>query len=84
MEVKDRQLGESKERERQCNVRLLESKTQLKDVSDECKRLTGLFSERDSRYNHEVKRMDNEMNRLKGKLCKLLGDKVNTTYLNEN
>ena len=84
MEVKDRQLGESKERERQCNVRLLECKTQLKDVSEECKRLTGLFAERDSRYNHEVKRMENEMSRLKGKLCKLLGDKVNTTCLNES
>ena len=84
MGAKERQLGESKEKERQINVHLLEGKNQLKEATDECKRLTLLFSERDNRYNHEVKRMENEMMRLKARLGKLLGEKVNTTYLNES
>ena len=83
LETKERQLGECKEKERQFSVHLLEGKTQLKDATDECKRLVALLSERDNRYNHEAKRMENEMTRLKGKLAKLLGEKVNTTYLNE-
>ena len=83
IEIKDRQLGESKERERQCNVQFLQSKSQLKEVSDECKRLSSVFAERDSRYSHDVKRIENETCRLKEKLSKMLGEKVNSACLND-
>ena len=84
METKERQLAESKEKERQFSGHLQDGRSQLKEATDECKRLTSLLGERDSRYNHEVKRMENEMLRLKGRLGKLLGEKVNTTYLNDS
>ena len=71
LETKERQLAESKEKERQFNVHLLEGKTQLAKANEECKRLNTLLGERDNRYNHEVKRMENEMLRLKGRLGKL-------------
>ena len=83
IEIKDRQLGESKERERQCNVQILQSKSQLKEVSDECKRLSSVFAERDSRYSHDVKRIENETCRLKEKLSKMLGEKINSACLND-
>ena len=83
LDLKERQLGETKEKERQVDIRFLDCQGQLKDANDECKRLTGLLAERDNRYNHETKRMENETNRLKERLCKLLGERVNTTYVNE-
>ena len=81
--VRNEGLGESKEKERQGNVQILQSKSQLKEVSDECKRLSSVFAERDSRYSHDVKRIENETCRLKEKLSKMLGEKVNSACLND-
>ena len=82
LETKERQISSMEEKERQSNNRILALQSQLKIATDECKRLSFYSTERENRYTHETKRMNNELSRLKEKLSKVLGEKTSLIHGN--
>jgi X breakpoint 2-interacting protein len=72
LEIGRRQAAEAAERERQSGMKLQEERDRLKMTKDENRRLTNALVQRDSQYGHELKRRDQELNKLRERLVRLL------------
>ena len=75
IELKERQVAEANERERQAVVALQEEQCSARDSREQLRKLQALLTEKDSRFGHEVKRKDQEILKLKDRVLKLLADK---------
>ncbi|XP_054645167.1 afadin- and alpha-actinin-binding protein-like isoform X2 [Dunckerocampus dactyliophorus] len=63
------------ERERQLQLKVKSLQNCLKNEKDEIHKLQNIVSSRASQYNHEMKRKERELNKLKERLNQLLADK---------
>ena len=61
-------------REKQAQVASSQLRSDLKMAKDEIKKLSSLVLNREGRYNHEVKKKDQELSRLKERLLKAIND----------
>ena len=76
LDLKERQAAEREERERQAKVLLQNEEDHAIRLKEELRKLNSLMVDRDSRFTHEIKRKDREILKLKERLLKVLGERV--------
>ncbi|XP_038128055.1 afadin- and alpha-actinin-binding protein-like isoform X2 [Cyprinodon tularosa] len=75
VELSKRQNTGLLERERQLHLKLKSLQSSLKNEKDEVQKLQNIISSRACQYNHEMKRRERELNKLRERLNQLLADK---------
>lgn len=74
IEYKERQAADSESRERQTLVMNQKQQADLKLAKEEIKKLSSMVLHRESRFNHEAKKKDQEIAKLKERLLKVIGE----------
>ena len=74
IEYKERQCSDLEAREKQAQAASQQSRGDLKVAKDEIKKLSSLVLNREGRYNHEAKKKDQELARLKERLLKAINE----------
>ena len=72
IEYKERQATDLEGREKQAQVTCTQLRTELKVAKDEIKKLSSLVLNREGRFNHEAKKKDQELSKLKERLLKAM------------
>ena len=72
IEYKERQANDSESRERQALIMNQQLQNELKMAKDEVKKFSSMLLHRETRYNHEAKRKEQEIAKLKERLLKVL------------
>lgn len=74
IEYKERQAADSESRERQTLVINQKLQADLKLAKEEIKKLSSMVLHRETRFNHEAKKKDQEIAKLKERLLKVIGE----------
>jgi len=75
LELRERAMAESSEKERQASEAVESGQTRLKGAKEEVRRLMSVLLQREAKYSHEIRRAEQESSKLKERLLKVLVDK---------
>ena len=77
IDYKERQVNEADAKERQALLANQQLQVELKMSKEEVKRFSAMLLHRESRFNHDVKKKDQEINKLKERLLKVISETKN-------
>ena len=72
---RDRMIAESREQERQASEMVEAGNAKLKAVKEEIRKLMSVLLQRETKYSHEIRRIEQEAVKLKERLNKVLMEK---------
>ena len=77
IDYKERQVNEADAKERQALLSNQQLQVELKMSKEEVKRFSAMLLHRESRFNHDAKKKDQEINKLKERLLRVISETKN-------